>query len=117
MALDPALAAEIAPCFVAEADGRRTDVVCLACTHYPLLKALIGGVVGREVTLISSAEETTRDVAEILRRRHGLARPGNVAAYEFYTTGADVAEFAQFGSRVLNMDLARAAHLDLPPLD
>ncbi len=32
-------------------------------------------------------------------------------------TGADVAEFAQFGSRVLNMDLARAAHLDLPPLD
>lgn len=93
------------------------DTLVLGCTHYPLLKALIGGVVGREVALISSAEETTRDVAEILRRRHGLARPGNVAAYEFYTTGADVAEFAQFGSRVLNMDLARAAHLELPPLD
>ncbi|MCI8468531.1 MAG: glutamate racemase [Eggerthellaceae bacterium] len=92
------------------------DTLVLGCTHYPLLKALIGGVVGRDVTLISSAEETCRDVAEILRRRRAFARPGNVAAYEFLTTGDDVAEFAQFGGRVLNMDLARARHLDLPPL-
>ena len=33
---DAAIAAEIAPCFV-ERDGRRTDTVVLACTHYPLL--------------------------------------------------------------------------------
>ena len=32
---DVALAREIAPCFVTLPDGRRTDVVCLACTHYP----------------------------------------------------------------------------------
>ena len=36
---DAALAREIAPCFVTLEDGRRTDVVCLACTHYPLLLA------------------------------------------------------------------------------
>ena len=34
---DEALRAEIAPCFVALDDGRRTDVICLSCTHYPLL--------------------------------------------------------------------------------
>jgi glutamate racemase len=33
---DAALAAEIAPCFV-DADGRRTDTIVLACTHFPLL--------------------------------------------------------------------------------
>lgn len=33
------------------------DTLVLGCTHFPLLKALIGGVVGREVTLISSAQE------------------------------------------------------------
>ena len=33
---DEAIAAEIAPCFV-EQDGRRTDVIVLGCTHYPLL--------------------------------------------------------------------------------
>ena len=33
---DADIAAEIAPCFV-DKDGRRTDTVVLACTHYPLL--------------------------------------------------------------------------------
>jgi glutamate racemase len=33
---DDAVAQEIAPCFVAS-DGRRTDTIVLACTHYPLL--------------------------------------------------------------------------------
>ena len=33
---DAAIAAELAPCFI-DADGRRTDTVVLACTHYPLL--------------------------------------------------------------------------------
>jgi glutamate racemase len=33
---DAAVAAELAPCFI-DADGRRTDTVVLACTHYPLL--------------------------------------------------------------------------------
>ena len=47
---DAAIAAELAPCFV-DADGRRTDTVVLACTHYPLLhrpahraRALAGAV-------------------------------------------------------------------------
>ena len=35
-ATDAAIAAEIAPCFI-DGDGRRTDTVVLACTHYPLL--------------------------------------------------------------------------------
>lgn len=34
------------------------DTLVLGCTHYPLLKALIGGVVGRKVTLVNSADET-----------------------------------------------------------
>jgi glutamate racemase len=33
---DGAIAAELGPCFI-DADGRRTDTVVLACTHYPLL--------------------------------------------------------------------------------
>lgn len=42
------------------------DTLVLGCTHYPLLKALIGGVVGRKVTLVNSADETARDVDHIL---------------------------------------------------
>lgn len=92
------------------------DTLVLGCTHFPLLKALIGGVIGREVTLISSAQEVARDVTEILERRAAFAHAGNVARHEFYTTGDDVGEFRAFGSRVLSMDMDRVAHLDLPEL-
>lgn len=93
------------------------DTLVLGCTHFPIIKALIGGVVGREVTLISSAKEAARDVAEILERRGALAGEGHVAQHEFYTTGSDVEEFRRFGSRVLHMPMEQVAHLDLPILD
>lgn len=92
------------------------DTLVLGCTHFPVIKALIGGVVGRDVTLISSASEAARDVKEILSRRHAFARSGNVANCEFYTTGDDVEGFRRFGSRVFNVELAHAEHLDLPEL-
>jgi len=49
------------------------DTLILGCTHYPLLKGVIGGVMGPGVTLIDSAEETARETAELLAAR-GMAR-------------------------------------------
>ena len=89
------------------------DTLVLGCTHFPLLKALIGGVVGSGVTLISSAKEAARDVSEILARRGMLAGEGAVPEYRFYTTGADVEEFAAFGSRAFRRPIERVEHLDL----
>ena len=89
------------------------DTLVLGCTHYPLLKALIGGVVGREVTLISSDAETAHDVAETLARRRQLAASSNTATWQFFTTGTDVEEFCRFGSRVFNTQLHNVTHLDL----
>ena len=90
------------------------DTLVLGCTHFPLLKALIGGVVGRDVLLISSAREAARDVAEILLRRGGVARDDHEARYEFFTTGEDVAEFASFGSRVFRVPIDEVGRVVLP---
>lgn len=90
------------------------DTLVLGCTHFPLLKALIGGVVGRNVTLISSAKEAAKDVKEILERRGERARPDHFASYEFFTTGEDVEEFRNFGGRVLRFPLESVSHIDLP---
>ena len=92
------------------------DTLVLGCTHYPLLKALIGGVVGRAVTLVSSAEETARDVDHILRRRRSFAQAGHVPVHAFFTTGADVEEFRRFGGRVLARPMHVVEHVDLPEL-
>lgn len=88
------------------------DTLVLGCTHFPLLKALIGGVVGHEVTLISSAKEAARDVTEILDRHHQRAQAGHAAEYEFNTTGDDVAEFQSFGSRAFCMPITSVSHIE-----
>lgn len=89
------------------------DTLVLGCTHYPLLKALIGAVVGRDVTLISSAKEAARDVREILDRKRALAPEGTVPVRRFYTTGNDIDEFRSFGGRVFRQPLESVDHLDL----
>ncbi|MGH1572859.1 glutamate racemase [Methylobacterium sp. P31] len=63
---DAALAAEIAPCFVAEPDGRRTDVVCLACTHYPLLLPRLEALAPWPVTWIDPAPAIARRVVQLI---------------------------------------------------
>ena len=89
------------------------DTLVLGCTHYPLLKALIGGVVGRKVTLVSSAEETALDVRDLLERRGALADPEQEPKRLFLTTGEDIEEFRRFGSRVLSMKMENVQHIDL----
>src|SRR5690242_4350704 len=49
------------------------DTLVLGCTHYPLLRPLIADVMGADVALVDSAEETAREVAAVLGAG-GLAR-------------------------------------------
>lgn len=86
---------------------RRCDVdtLVLGCTHFPLLKSLIGGVMGRDVVLISSASEVARDCADVLARQGIAADPDNVPRYEFFTSGDDIEAFRTFGTRVLRFPL------------
>jgi glutamate racemase len=65
---DALIAAEIAPCFV-EADGRRTDTVVLACTHYPLLLARFLALAPWPVDWLDPAPAIARRVADLLRER------------------------------------------------
>jgi glutamate racemase len=60
---DEVVRAEIAPCFV-ERDGKRTDVVVLGCTHYPLLLPVIERVAPWSVDWIDGARAIARRAAE-----------------------------------------------------
>ncbi len=67
-ASDAAIAAEIAPCFV-DQDGRRTDTVVLACTHYPLLLERFRKLAPRPVEWLDPAPAIARRVADLLHER------------------------------------------------
>ena len=96
--------------------GVGVDTLVLGCTHFPLLSAAIGQVMGRKVRLISSAQETAREVAEVLGKRRGLAPAGNVTRHRFVTTG-DEEEFAHLGSAVLRRPIKSAERLPLSELE
>lgn len=92
------------------------DTLVLGCTHFPLLAAPIQQVVGPKVRLISSAEETAREVAETLQARGQLAS-GKKASKEVYVTTGDAEEFLSLGSRVMGRQLAHAEHLSVEALE
>jgi len=84
------------------------DTLILGCTHYPLLTGVISYVMGEQVTLVSSAEETAKDVYRTLVRR-GLERDPRLAppVHQFLTTG-DPEEFQRIGRRFLGPELQAA---------
>jgi glutamate racemase len=62
------------------------DTVVLGCTHYPLLTGVLQIVMGADVTLVSSAEETAKDVVRVLTDLDLFAPPGE-GALELTSTG------------------------------
>ena len=63
------------------------DTVILGCTHYPLIRPILQRVFGRDVTLVFSADETAREVAETLARKGIENGAGREGSYRFLTTG------------------------------
>ncbi len=76
------------------------DTLVLGCTHYPLLKGIISEVMGEGVTLVDSAEETARTVAEILRGR-AILRPSSEKGNHHYFVTDVPAGFIRVGNRFL----------------
>lgn len=90
------------------------DTLVLGCTHYPLLTGVISYVMGDLVTLVSSAEETAKDVYRVLADR-GELRPSALAGepapqprHEFRTTG-DPEEFRRLARRFLGPEIDELA--------
>ena len=84
------------------------DTLLLGCTHYPYLARTLSDVMGRDVVLVSSADETAFAVARVLADL-GLAaadrsRPGG---HRFLSSG-DVGSFARLGQRLLGPELVDA---------
>ncbi|WP_085991758.1 glutamate racemase [Oceanobacillus senegalensis] len=63
------------------------DTLILGCTHYPLLKDTIQSVMGENVTIISSSEETASETSTILEVHGLLNHEDTHPSHQFYTTG------------------------------
>ena len=95
----------IATEYLAPFQREAVDTLVLGCTHYPLLKRVIGETIGRSVRLIDSAEETAADTRRMLDE-HDLASTERESTYRFIASD-DPHQFLELGQRFFGDALER----------
>jgi glutamate racemase len=102
--------------YAAELKLADVDTVILGCTHYPLIRPIFQRVFGRGVSLVFSAEETAREVAETLERKRIAHGPRREGSYRFLTTG-DTEQFREMGARFLQLPIREVEHVAVARLE
>jgi glutamate racemase len=90
------------------------DTLLLGCTHYPFLARTISDVMGRDVVLVSSADETAFEIRSILAETGLGRRSAGKGSHRFLSSG-DVGWFAEMGRRLLGPELESAEPIEWGP--
>lgn len=93
----------------------KIDALVLGCTHYPLLKTVLGAVAGK-VELVDSADETAKAVRSRLEQ-DGLLLHGHRKGRLDYYSSDDPESFARRGARFMGGALARVQRIRLGGID
>lgn len=105
----------VAEQYVAPLKESGVDTLVLGCTHYPLLTGVLSYVMGDNVTLVSSAEETAKDLyrelttLDLLRATHSA--DGAPPSRTFLSTG-DAGRFQQLAQRFLGPEVMGVREVD-----
>jgi glutamate racemase len=91
----------------------KVDALLLGCTHYPFLARTIADVMGPDVTLVSSADETAFAASERLGELGVLREHGGIGQHRFLSSG-DIDLFRELGERLLGPELARTERWNPP---
>ena len=86
--------------YLAPLQAHGVDVLILGCTHYPLIAPLLQDIMGPDVVLVSSAEETARDVVAALDRDDLRREAVDASFTEYFCTG-DPIRFSAVADRFL----------------
>lgn len=90
------------------------DTLVLGCTHYPLLRSIVGEIMGSAVTLVNPAYETALELKQLLAARN-LTNPGTDKKefpYRFFVS--DLADkFKVFANSILPYDVEMTQKIDI----
>ena len=101
---------KIAREYLAPVMQAKVDTLVLGCTHYPLLTGVISYVMGEGVTLVSSAEETAKDLYRTLVENDLLREQSTTpATHKFLATG-DAKAFETLARRFLGPEVTKVEH-------
>lgn len=86
------------------------DTLVLGCTHYPLLTGVISYVMGNGVSLVSSAEETAKDLYRVLVEKSLLRTPSSEAPTHTFMATGDAKAFEVLARRFLGPEVGSVKH-------
>lgn len=117
---DDEIAVMVAERYLKNLKEKGIDTLVLGCTHYPLLKNVIGRVMGDGITLIDSAVETVREIKETLTRYgiegdtlHKSITPSAPLSMFYVTDAAE--RFIMVGERFLGRKIEHIKKIDVGP--
>jgi len=96
---------EVARGYLEPVIAQGVDTLILGCTHYPLLTGVISYVMGDTVTLVSSAEETAKDVYRVLADGDALRPADQGPPSHGFTTTGNPEEFRRLARRFLGPEV------------
>lgn len=106
---------EVAKRYLADLQGSEIDTLILGCTHYPLLRHMVGDIMGERVTLVNPAYETALELRELLEKE-GIANDGNSKdfdnPYEFFVSDA-AEKFKTFANSILPCDVTSIKQINI----
>ena len=106
---------EIARRYLNELIDLDIDTLILGCTHYPLIRSVIGQVMGDEVTLVNPAYETAIALKKLLAEKdllNEVAPPLGSNPYQFYVSdGAE--KFKQFANSIIKYGILSAKTINI----
>ncbi len=88
--------------------GLGIDALLLGCTHYPYLSRVIGDTVGRNVVLVSSADETAFALTDLLVELDLESPRQDRRGRQQFVSSGDIRAFTELGSRLLGPELIDA---------
>jgi glutamate racemase len=105
----------LAESYLAPLNQAGVDTLVLGCTHYPLLTGLLSVVMGDSVTLVSSAEETAKDVYRVLLGADLLRPDDSPPPQHVFRATGPAEQFARLSRRFLGSDATSAVEHSVGP--
>jgi glutamate racemase len=96
----------LAESYLAPLNADGVDTLVLGCTHYPLLTGLLSVVMGESVTLVSSAEETAKDVYRVLLSHDALRDDDAAPPRHVFRSTGPAEPFVRLSHRFLGPEIA-----------
>jgi glutamate racemase len=104
----------IARRYLEELRKQDIDTLILGCTHYPLLRGLIAGIMGEDVRLVNPAYETSLALKQLLEEKHLLNNENIEEEFPYRFFVSDAADkFKSFANSILPYDVEMTKQINL----